>query len=68
MQLHYTIYHEKILLHLRLDPKSIVYEQGFSRDTSNIGHWGTGDVELTIKSSKDLEKAKPLIDRAYNEN
>lgn len=26
---------------------------------SNIGHWGTGDLELTLRTSADLEKAKP---------
>lgn len=57
-----------LLLHLRLDVNSIEYEDGFSRDTSKIGHYATGDVELKINSRADLEKAKPLLDRAYNEN
>lgn len=35
---------------------------------SNIGHWGTGDLELTLRTSADLEKAKPLIEKAYSEN
>ena len=58
----------KILLYLRIEPSSVEYEENFSRDTSHIGHWGTGDVEATIRNRDDFEKAKPLIDRAYNEN
>lgn len=57
-----------IQLYLRLDPTTIQYEDGFSRDVSKIGHWGTGDVEVVIHNKADFEKAKPLIDRAYNEN
>lgn len=58
----------KIILYLALDVAKVKFEDGFSRNQKNKGHWGTGDVEISIKSSSDLEKAKPLIDRAYNEN
>lgn len=61
-------FNTKLLLHLRLDVGSVDYEEGFTRDTSKIGHWATGDVEVVIRNRADFEKAKPLIDRAYNEN
>lgn len=61
-------FNNKLLLHLRLDVGSVDYEEGFTRDTSKIGHWATGDVEVVIRNRADFEKAKPLIDRAYNEN
>lgn len=57
-----------ISLYLRLNPDSVDLEDGFSRDVRNIGHWATGDLEVTIKSAADFEKGKPLLDRAYNEN
>ena len=59
---------KKMILHLPLDVNSVTFEEGFSRDVTNIGHWGCGAVELHIQNSMDFEKAKPLIDRAYNEN
>jgi len=62
------IYNNYILLSLKLDTKTVMYEEGFSKDMSNTGHLGTGDVQLTIKTMADVEKAKALIDRAYNEN
>lgn len=37
-------------------------------DVSNIGHWETGDVELSIKNNEDLMKAQTFISLAYNEN
>lgn len=58
----------KLLLHIRLDVDTVDYEEGFSRNTSKIGHYGTGDVEITIKDAEDYEKAKVYIERAYEEN
>ena len=40
-----------------------------SKDTgSTKRHHGTGDIELTIRNLDDLEKAKPLIQRSFEEN
>lgn len=58
----------RLTLYLKLDASTIDYEDGFTRDTSQIGHYGTGDVEVTIRNRADYEKAKLLLDRAYNEN
>ncbi|MDI8799874.1 BcsE family c-di-GMP-binding protein, partial [Salmonella enterica subsp. enterica serovar Montevideo] len=43
------------------------HEEGFSRDVTNIGHWGTGDVELIVRNEHDLDKAKLLIEKAWQE-
>lgn len=59
---------KKLILNLPINVESVTFEEGFSRDVTNIGHWGCGAVELHIQSASDLQKAKPLIDRAYNEN
>lgn len=59
---------KKLVINLPLDVSTVTFEDGFSRDVTNIGHWGCGAVELYIQTSSDFEKAKPLIDRAYNEN
>ncbi|WP_025769394.1 endonuclease NucS domain-containing protein [Thioalkalivibrio sp. HK1] len=37
----------------------------FIRDVSDIGHYGTGNIEITIASNDDLERAKPIIRRSY---
>ncbi len=57
-----------LFLIMKLEPASLQLENGFSRDISNIGHWGTGDLELCLRNLSDFEKAKPLIERAYQEN
>lgn len=57
-----------VFLILKLDPATITLESGFTRDVSKIGHWGTGDLEVTLRTSADFAKAKSLIERAYQEN
>ena len=55
-------------LWLKLNPGTVALEEGFSRDVRKIGHWGTGDLEVVIRSAADLERAKSLIERCYQEN
>jgi predicted transport protein len=58
----------RILVFVKVNPDTVALEQGFTRDVRKIGHFGTGDLEITIGSDADFEKAKPLLDRAYNES
>ncbi|KVN74617.1 DUF5655 domain-containing protein [Burkholderia ubonensis] len=60
-------YPNRLLVMLRLDPTTVTLEDGFSRDVSQIGHWGSGDVELTLRKHADLERAKQLLERSYKE-
>lgn len=57
-----------LLLYLKVAPESVTLENGFSRDVRNIGHFGTGDLELRLRNSADFERAQPLIQRAYDES
>jgi predicted transport protein len=40
-------------------------EDGFTRDVSKIGHWGTGDMEVNVRTADELEKAKVLVLKGY---
>jgi predicted transport protein len=61
-------YPNRLLITLKLDPATVALEPGFSRDVSQVGHWGTGDVELCLFSAADLQKAQALLERSYAEN
>lgn len=61
------IYKDKIIIDLKLCPDTVELEEGFTRDMRNIGHYGTGDLQVIVQNSTSLEKAKPLIRRAYTE-
>ncbi|GAP25607.1 transporter [Gluconobacter frateurii NBRC 101659] len=58
----------RLLVTLAIDPATVTLEEGFSRDMTNVGHWGTGDLELAIRTLEDLERAKPLLERSYRES
>lgn len=55
----------KILMFVKVDPSTVQLVPGFTRDVSNLGHFGTGDLEITLSKAEDLEKAKPLIELSY---
>lgn len=55
----------KLLTFVKIDSDSIELDKGFTRDVRKIGHFGTGDLEITIDSADDLERAKPLLERSY---
>lgn len=55
----------KVLAYVRIDPATLEMEPRLTRDMREINHFGTGDLEITIQSMADLEKAKPLFDAAY---
>jgi predicted transport protein len=56
---------EKLLVHLKIDPDTVEIEEGFTRDVRKIGHFGTGELEVTLRSTQDLERAKPLFASSY---
>ncbi|WLE57563.1 DUF91 domain-containing protein [Burkholderia plantarii] len=62
------VYPGRLLIMLKLDSSSVTFEEGFSRDVSEIGHWGTGNVELILRTLDDLERAKPLLALSYLNN
>lgn len=55
----------KIILYLKLDASEIKPLPKQGRDMKKIGHFGTGDFELTIKNLADFEETKQLINEAY---
>jgi predicted transport protein len=55
----------RILVYVKIDPSEVSLEPGFTRDVSQVGHFGTGDLEITLSTPDDLERAKPLIQRSY---
>ena len=56
---------KRLIVFVKVDPDSIKLEEGFTRDVRQIGHWGTGGLEITLRSVEDLAKATPLLERSY---
>lgn len=55
-----------ILLYLKLSPADVKPAPDNYRNMSKIGHYGTGDVELSVKTEVQFESAKKFIEMAYN--
>jgi predicted transport protein len=54
-----------IVVWVKVDPKSLVLDPTWMRDVSEIGHAGTGDLELSLHTPEDLERAKALLVTSY---
>lgn len=54
-----------VRLYLKVLPNNVELEDGFTRDVSKVGHFGTGDLEVTIGSHDDFERSKGLILQSY---
>jgi predicted transport protein len=54
-----------LVVYVKVDPDSVELKEGFTRDVRSIGHWGTGDLEITLHNRDDLEKALPLLEKSY---
>jgi predicted transport protein len=57
----------RVLLYLKLDPKTARGPKGISREVTDVGHYGTGDLEVSLKDRADFESAKPFIQMAYEQ-
>ena len=54
-----------VIAYLKIDPGTVALESEFTRDVSNIGHYGTGDLEVSMRSMDDFTRAQPFFQRAY---
>lgn len=47
----------RLQMYLKL-PGELAEENSFSRDVTNIGHWGTGNLEVNVRTLEDWDKAR----------
>ena len=47
------------------DIKLFRLQGGKAIGVRHIGHWGTGDFEVTVRTMDALERRKPLIFKSY---
>ncbi|WP_367437980.1 DUF5655 domain-containing protein [Streptomyces celluloflavus] len=55
----------KVLIYLKADPKGVDLVPGFTRDVTGLGHHGTGDLEVQLRTERDLERAQDLFRLSY---
>lgn len=62
-----VVLHKKncLQLFLHMDPATALAVLPNARDVTHIGHWGTGNLEVTLRTMADLDTVKPFINAAY---
>ncbi|MEE1765261.1 DUF5655 domain-containing protein [Streptomyces sp. SP18BB07] len=55
----------KLLVYLKVDPQDVDLIPGFTRDVSGLGHHGTGDLEVQLRTARDVERAQDLFRASY---
>jgi len=56
----------EIRVYLKIDPDELETMPDIGRDVTNTGHYGTGDLEVTISEKDDLEICKEYIELSYD--
>ncbi len=54
-----------VAVYLKVDPRSVTLEEGFTRDVSKVSIFGTGDLEVRLRSMEGFTRAQPLFVRSY---
>ncbi|NEB89035.1 DUF91 domain-containing protein [Streptomyces anulatus] len=55
----------KLLVYLKVAPADIGLVPGFTRDVRGLGHHGTGDLEVQLRTPRDIERARDLFRASY---
>lgn len=55
-----------VCAYVKVNPDTVILEPGFTRDVRKIGHFGTGDLEIVMRTIDDVRKAQSLFQRAYD--
>lgn len=59
---------QKIVIYVKAAHPAARETKDFIRDVSRIGHFGTGNLEITCTKPDDFERAKPLVEASYDDN
>jgi predicted transport protein len=57
---------KSLKIFLKVNPKNFKHIPNKTRDVTNIGHKGTGNLECTISSLEDLKWVKGLIKMSFD--
>ncbi|WOY07562.1 type I restriction endonuclease [Borreliella carolinensis] len=56
----------KINITVTVFSNQITLKEGFTRDISNIGKWGSGNIQIICTSDSQIQEIKDLIKLSYN--
>lgn len=56
----------ELIIYIKVNPDAVELIPGFTRDVRNIGHFGTGDLEIRIRDKSRWEDVADLVRRSYD--
>ena len=57
-----------LLIYTKANIEDIELREGFTRDVTNIGHFGTGNLEIRFTDMKDFDEIQKFIIASYEAN
>jgi predicted transport protein len=63
-----TVLKSSLKIFLNAEKGTINDPKNLARDVSNIGHWGNGDYEITIKEPTDIGYLMSLVRQSFEKN
>jgi predicted transport protein len=58
---------QRLFVYLNLDPSKAPWNDHAMRDVTNVGHFGMGNTEYSLRDTEQLSEVKALIKQAYDE-
>jgi len=55
-------------VYLKLNPNELGLKEGFAEDVRCVCRWGTGALQVTIRNLDELEQAKPLTLKSFEQS
>ncbi|WP_240167935.1 transporter [Streptomyces noursei] len=55
----------KLLVYLKANPKTVDLIPGYTRNVTGLGHHGTGNPEVQLRTERDLVRARDLFRLSY---
>lgn len=59
---------DAVLVYTKANIKDVEIKEGFTRDVTDIGHYGTGNLEIKFTDMKQLEEVQKHILKSYEIN
>jgi uncharacterized protein with ParB-like and HNH nuclease domain/predicted transport protein len=54
-------------IYVTMDSSEIIDRKGITKDVANVGHWGTGNIEMFFDSLDGIDDVMNIIEQAYQE-
>ncbi|WP_338658367.1 DUF5655 domain-containing protein [Paraclostridium sordellii] len=59
---------DAVLVYTKANIKDVEIKEGFTRDVTDIGHYGTGNLEIKFTDMKQLDEVQKYILKSYEMN